>query len=75
MPDEPKAPIAIDLTALAHRLREQTEGSPERQDLLERLRKQVQSGEYHIDSEALARKLIEEAEREAAGGHFTDDAK
>jgi anti-sigma28 factor (negative regulator of flagellin synthesis) len=75
MPDEPKAPIAIDLTALGHRLLEQAEGSPEREALLERLRKQIQSGEYYVDSETLARKLMEEAEREAQSDHLTDEAK
>jgi anti-sigma28 factor (negative regulator of flagellin synthesis) len=75
MSEDPKAPIAIDLTALSHRLLEKAEGSPEREALLERLRKQIQSGEYYVDSEALARKLIDEAERESGSGHLTDEAK
>jgi len=67
MAHEPDASNAIDLGALGHNLRKQMEGSPEREAHIERLRKLVQSGEYEVDSEALANKLIED--------HFTDDAK
>jgi anti-sigma28 factor (negative regulator of flagellin synthesis) len=62
MADEPDAPI--DLTALAHQLRKHAHGSAEREAYLENLRKQIKSGEYQVDAEALARKLIEKAHEE-----------
>ena len=40
-------------------LLKEREGSPERAAYIERLRQLVKSGEYHVDAEALARKLIE----------------
>lgn len=49
----------FDLAALEYGLLKESEGSPERAAYLERLRQLVQSGEYHVDAEALARKLIE----------------
>lgn len=36
-------------------------GTPEREAHIERLRKLVEAGEYHIDAEDLARDLIEKA--------------
>src|SRR5690349_12502716 len=57
MADESGASDPIDLTALAHSLRKQAAGSAEREAFLERLRQQIKSGEYHVDAEALARKL------------------
>jgi len=73
MADQRDEPPAIDLSALAHRLREKAASSAERDALIERLRKQVKSGEYQVDSEALARKLIEEAERNPQPGHCPDE--
>jgi anti-sigma28 factor (negative regulator of flagellin synthesis) len=67
MADEPDPSTSIDLGALGHNLRKQAEGSPEREAHIERLRKLVQSGEYEVDSEALAQKLIDD--------HCADDAK
>ena len=67
MADEPDANSAMDLGALGHSLRKQTEGTSEREAHIERLRKLVQSGEYEVDADALARKLIED--------HLMDDAK
>lgn len=58
---------AFGLGALGENIGKQTEGSPEREAHLERLRKLVQSGQYEVDSEALARKLIED--------HLEDEAK
>jgi len=73
MADDPKSSTGFDIAALGHHLRKQTEGSSEREAYLEKLRKLVQSGEYKIDSEALARKLLEEAERDADPGHCGED--
>ena len=67
MADEPDASASIDLGALGHNLSKQTEGSAEREAHIERLRKLVQAGEYEVDSEALANKLIED--------HLADEAK
>lgn len=58
-------PTAFDLGALAHNLRKHAEGTPEREEYLERLRKLVKSGQYRVDAEALAHKLIEEARGKA----------
>ena len=44
MPDESDTSAPIDLTALAHQLRKQAHGSPEREAYLEELRRQVKSG-------------------------------
>ena len=59
MPDEPVPDF--DLASLGHELRKQQEGSAERKAHLERLRQQLKAGEYFVDSEALAQKLLEEA--------------
>jgi len=67
MADEPDPSTSIDLGALGHNLRKQTEGSPEREAHIERLRKLVQSGEYEVDAEALAQKLMDD--------HRADEAK
>jgi anti-sigma28 factor (negative regulator of flagellin synthesis) len=75
MADESGASDPIDLTALAHNLRKHTPGSAEREAFLERLRKQIKSGEYHVDAEALAQKLIENAQDEIAPDHRTDAEK
>ena len=50
-----------DLAALKEHLERETEGSPEREAYLAKLKKQIESGEYQVDSEALAKKLLEEA--------------
>ena len=69
---------ALDLAALGKTLRKHAEGTPEREAYLENLRELVQSGEYRVDSQALARKLIESARLEGAPGdedHSADPAK
>jgi anti-sigma28 factor (negative regulator of flagellin synthesis) len=75
MADESDAPAPIDLTALAHNLRKQAHGSAEREAYLEKLRKQVKSGEYQVDAEALARKLIEKAREDIDPDHLADAEK
>jgi flagellar biosynthesis anti-sigma factor FlgM len=75
MADESGAPDPIDLTALAHSLRKQAAGSAEREAFLEELRKQIKSGEYQVDAEALARKLIENAREEIDPDYLTDAEK
>ena len=75
MADESDASAPIDLTALAHQLRKQAHGSPEREAYLEELRRQVKSGKYHVDAEALARKLIENAREEIDPDHLADAEK
>lgn len=67
MANDPDSSSGIDLGALGHNLNKESEGSPEREAYIERLRKLVKSGEYKVDSEALARKLVE--------NHCADDAK
>ena len=64
MPDEPVPDF--DLASVGHELRKQQEGSAERKAHLERLRQKLKSGEYRVDAEALARKLMEEAADEIA---------
>jgi hypothetical protein len=59
MPDEPLPDFG--LASLSRKLLEQQEGSAERNARLEKLRQQLKAGEYVVDSEALARKLLEEA--------------
>ena len=49
-----------DLAALASKLREQTELTPERSALLDRLAAEVRSGEYTVDTDKLAGKLLDE---------------
>jgi anti-sigma28 factor (negative regulator of flagellin synthesis) len=75
MADESDAATPIDLTALAHGLRKQAHGTAEREAHLEKLRRQVQSGEYEVDAEALARKLIENAREEIDPDHLADAEK
>jgi anti-sigma28 factor (negative regulator of flagellin synthesis) len=72
MADEPNA-SAIDLRALGHKLRKEQEGSEERIAYLEKLRKQVKSGQYSVDAEALADKLLESAADEILPDHCPDD--
>lgn len=52
---------AFDLGALGRKLRQEQEGSAEREAFLEQLRKRVKSGEYTVDADALASKLLESA--------------
>ena len=73
MADEPEDSALFDLSALAHNLRKQAEGSLEREAFIEKLRKKVQSGEYHVDAEALARKLLEDALERGDPNHCADD--
>ena len=51
---------SLDLPALAYKLRTLHEGTPEREAYLQRLREQVRSGTYQVDSEKLAERLISE---------------
>jgi anti-sigma28 factor (negative regulator of flagellin synthesis) len=74
MADEPDASSsAFDLRALGRKLREEQDGSAEREAYLERLRRQVKAGEYNVDAEALANKLLESAADEILPGHSPDD--
>ena len=77
MPDEPVPEFGI--LSLNRKLLEQQEESAERKARVEKLRQQVKSGEYVVDSEALAKKLLEEAADEIlpCPDHFpeSDDAK
>jgi anti-sigma28 factor (negative regulator of flagellin synthesis) len=59
MPDEPLPDLG--LRSLSRKLLEQQEGSAERKARLEQLRQQFKAGEYVVDSEALAQKLLDEA--------------
>jgi len=49
-----------DLDALATKLREQTELTPERAALLNRIAAEIRSGEYRVDVDRLAGKLLDE---------------
>ena len=55
-----------DLAALATKLREQTDLTPERAALLSRLTAEIRSGEYRVDTERLAGKLLDELLRPPA---------
>jgi len=48
------------LQALAQRVAEATDGTPEREELLRRLTEQVRTGEYRVDAEALADILLKQ---------------
>jgi anti-sigma28 factor (negative regulator of flagellin synthesis) len=48
------------LAALSHKLREQSGLTPEREALLERLAREIQSGEYAVDVDKLADQLLSE---------------
>jgi len=52
------------LKALSHRLAELTEGTEEREALLQRLAEQIRSGQYAVDADALAASLAERFESE-----------
>ena len=58
--DSPQNP---DLTALSRKLRILQPGSPEREAYLADLARQIRNGEYKIDAQRIAAKLIEEAEK------------
>ena len=51
-----------ELAQLATSVREASEGTPEREARLQRLAALIREGKYHVDTNALARKIIE-AER------------
>lgn len=51
------------IAGLARRLRELTDGTPERDEWLDRIAAEIREGRYTVDSEALADILIEEADR------------
>ena len=61
MADEPNAPPSYDLGALGRKLLEEKDGTAEREAYLERLRRQVKAGEYKVDTEALADRLLDRA--------------
>jgi len=67
--------LSVDsLTALASRLAELGEGSPEREALLERLAEEIRTGAYEVDADALAAKLLERlTELEADERHLEAD--
>lgn len=52
-----------DLAALASKLREETELTPERSAFLDRLAAEIRSGEYTADTDKLAGKLLDELAR------------
>ncbi|HYP04690.1 MAG TPA: flagellar biosynthesis anti-sigma factor FlgM [Bryobacteraceae bacterium] len=73
MADDPDAPSSsIDLGALSHNLRKEQEGSPERAAYLEKLRRQIKAGEYEVDADALADKLLESAADQILPDHSPD---
>jgi anti-sigma28 factor (negative regulator of flagellin synthesis) len=49
-----------DLAALARKLREQTDLTPERAAYLNRLAADIREGKYSVDAEGLADKLIDD---------------
>jgi anti-sigma28 factor (negative regulator of flagellin synthesis) len=73
MADEPDASSAFDLDALGHSLSKEQESSAEREAYLERLRQQIKAGEYTVDAEALAEKLLQSAAHEILPDHCPDD--
>jgi anti-sigma28 factor (negative regulator of flagellin synthesis) len=75
MADEPHASSssAFDLGALGRKLRQEQDGSAERKAYLEKLRKRVKAGEYRVDAEELANKLLETAADQIVPGHCPDD--
>jgi anti-sigma28 factor (negative regulator of flagellin synthesis) len=50
---------ADQLAELARKVREQAPDTPEREEYLNRLAEQIRTGRYEIDTEVLARKLID----------------
>lgn len=48
------------LSSIAQRLRQLTEGTPEREQYLERLAADIREGRYQVDSYALADKIIDQ---------------
>ena len=59
MADESKASSAFDLGALGQKLRQEQDGTTEREAYLDRLRQQIKAGEYEVDPDALADRLLE----------------
>ena len=49
-----------DLAGLASKLREQTELTPERAAFLNRIAAEIRSGQYRVDVDSLAGKLMDE---------------
>ena len=49
-----------DLAALARKLREQTDLTPERAAYLDMLAAEIREGKYSVDAEGLAEKLLDE---------------
>ena len=73
MADKPDASSAFELNALGHTLKKEQESSPEREAYLERLRRQIETGEYTVDAEALADKLLQSAAHEILPDHCPED--
>lgn len=51
----------VQLSGLASALRTETSGTPEREAKIDRLKREVESGRYRVDSKAVARRLIDDA--------------
>jgi anti-sigma28 factor (negative regulator of flagellin synthesis) len=64
MADESNASSAFDLGALGQKLRQEQDGTAEREAYLDRLRQQIKAGEYQVDAQALADRLLECAANE-----------
>jgi anti-sigma28 factor (negative regulator of flagellin synthesis) len=73
MADEPAPPSSFDIRALARKLRQEQDGTAEREAYLERLRKQIKAGEYNVDAEALADRLLESAADEILPNQRPED--
>lgn len=52
-----------DLAALAKKLREETDLTPERAELLERIAAAIRSGEYKVDADKLAGRIVDEMKK------------
>ena len=73
MADEPGESPSFDLGALDHSIRKETDGTTERAAFLEQLRKKIKAGEYRVDSQALADRLLERAAGEILPDHCPED--
>jgi anti-sigma28 factor (negative regulator of flagellin synthesis) len=62
-----------DLHELARRLREHTDGTPEREAWLESLAEQVRNGTYSVDAQQLAATLLDRAFSEISPEDDPDD--
>lgn len=57
------------LSDFARRIRELSDGTPEREQWLAEVARQIREGTYHVEARALADKLLDETGRKAL---FTD---